>query len=242
MAEDTFYTIKDNIAHLKDNFIKYPEDSSWIETLTNNSTYNKKPFKMIDFELKVPKDFNDRKAEMENSKILYEALKDVPPFILANKLFWAWLLFDKCYKVALIMMQSKKATTFNNQWLGADTDRRGLFFGILSRMYYRVALTIDESLSNKYELTDYILENPLRYREISWRNIASCRHIVRGFVRGIKTVNETYTFREKGSYYAVLAKDLSRFGSVKLLDIVEENDIKSHIILCYIKLLKEKKF
>lgn len=241
MAEDTFYTLKKDIKQYLPFFKKNKTDSQWVNEITSNPTYITKRFEIDDFMFKVPKDNNDRLIEIENSKILYEAIKDLPPYVLANKYFWAWLMFEKCYRVALIMMKDKKETTFDNQWLGASTDRRGLFFGLISRMYFRVALTVDESLVDKYELTNYVLENPLRFRELSWRNIASCRHIVRGFVRGVKSVNEEYNNVEKGKIYADLAKELSTLGSIKVLDFITESEIEKFTEKTYIELLKEKR-
>lgn len=241
MAEDTFYSLKKDIGQYLPYFMKNKTDSQWINDITSNPTYITKRYEIEDFTLKIPEGNNDRLTEAENSKIIYEALKDLPPYVLANKYFWAWIMFEKCYRVALIMMKDKKETTFNNQWLGASTDRRGLFFGLISRMYFRVALTIDETLLDRYELTDYVLENPSRFRELSWRNIVSCRHIVRGFIKGIKKVNDVYNNVEKGVIYARLAKELSTLGSIKVLDFISESEIIEFTEKTYIGLLKEKR-
>ena len=76
-----------------------------------------------------------------------------------------------------IMMKINGVSTIRDHWLHAGGTRRGLFFGVLSRCYFRVVLTVDNSLQDKYELTKWIIDNPLRFREFTWRNFSSEKHL-----------------------------------------------------------------
>ena len=184
----------------------------------------------------MPSSPSDSKTITENSILMYEKLKHLPAYVLSNKYFWLWFMFERCYSVALAMMGEKEVTTFNNQWLLGG--RRGLFFGIISRCYYRVALTVDENNdSDRYYLTRFTFESPSRFRALTWRTFSSEKRIVMGFMKAIYDVI-TSTGCEK-SCYDELVKDLSRLGSVKILDMMSETDIYDFVSARYNKYLSD---
>ena len=60
-------------------------------------------------------------------------------------------MFDKGYEVSLKYMPVKKESSiFKDHWLISQGKRRGLFFGVLSRCYFRVALSVDDTLKDPY--------------------------------------------------------------------------------------------
>lgn len=103
------------------------------------------------------------------------------------------------------------------------------------RCFFRVELTaIHEKNTNKYDLTRWIIENPERFRNLSWRSFSSEKHLVRGVLQGEKrAVNEMG--RENNSIYPKIAKFVSVIGSAKLLDCISENDIEN---IVYQKMLE----
>lgn len=92
-----------------------------------------------------------------------------------------------------------------------------------------LALTVDESLPNKYELTNWVIENPERFRNLTWRSFSSEEHLVRGIIKGEKKVIDANPDLEKNSIYPEIAKYVSIIGSVRLLDIISEEDIAAMI-------------
>lgn len=124
------------------------------------------------------------------------------------------------------MMKINGVSTTRDHWLHSSGVRRGLMFGVLSRMYFRVALTIDNTLDDKYELTRWAVENLERYRNLSWRSLSSETHLVRGILKGEKLALEQSGVKEDNNWYPKLAKYVSYVGSVKILDIISEDDIK----------------
>ena len=134
MSDVTFATLKKNIDSYVENFKENPIDSSWINTITTESAFNIKRYQIEDFELKVPKNYNDHETELHNAITLYEHLSCLPAYVLAEPKFWMWIMFEKGYETALKSMEKIDATSFKHQWLFADGLRRGLFFGVLSRL------------------------------------------------------------------------------------------------------------
>lgn len=238
MSDVTYATLKKNIDSYVQYFLDNPKDGSWIDTITSENAFQVKKYQIEDFELKVPKDYSDRTTDFENAKILYENLNKLPGYILSEPRFWLWVMFEKGYETTLRGMEAINATAFKHQWLFSDGLRRGLFFGILSRLYYRVELTYDEENSDDpYFLTKYVMDNPIRFREISWRTISNHRFVVKAMLKAEMRVNEELEFEEKGSYFSALAKEICKLGSIKLIDAMDEKDLEEYIYNKYVVII-----
>ena len=220
-----------SLEHLKKNIntitkmIIENDSNEWIYDEFPKPLFVEKKYEIDDFSLENNPDSSDKEIDFRNSVILYQSLKDLPRYILIDQKFWLWLHFEKFYKNVKEMMQINGTSTIENMWMHEQGVRRGLMFGVLSRCYFRVQLTIDESLDDKYELTRWVIENPMRYRELTWRTYSSEEHIVRGAIKGEKKAVEEFGY-ENTSAYALVAKYISRIGSTKLLDIIEETEIE----------------
>ena len=194
-----------------------------------------------EFSLREPKDDKDRETDLYNSILLYERLHHLPLYVLTDERFWCWMNFEVGYKAALKYMPIKKGSSvFKDHWLLTQGKRRGLFFGVLSRCYFRVALSVDETLADKYELTKFVIDNPLRFRELTWRSFSSEKMIVLGTLKAEKRVLAEYPqLEEKSKHFAEIAKMLSKLGSVMLLDCMTEKDIEEYVYKKYKRIAEE---
>ncbi len=229
MTEDAINTLKSN-SKTANNYIKdWKDNSEWLSNIYSGQLYEEKKYKIPEFQLKISENGNYEEVDLENSLILYNSLKELPLYILTDERFWAWINFEKGYKSAIQAMPVKSDSTFSDHWLFTQGNRRGIFFGVLSRCYFRVALTIDENLEDKYELTKFIIENPERFRNLSWRSSSSEKHVVHGVIKAEKDITEKYGKLVKNSIYTDVAKEISLYASVRLIDVISENDIYNHV-------------
>jgi len=239
VSEDALITIKKNVSTVSE-YVKNEKENDWLSVVLHGVSpiFIEKKITIEDFELEENIKLQDKKIDYENSIKLYEHLKDVSRFILSSENFWLWLYLEKFYSVVRGFMPISSSSTFKDHYLFSGGIRRGIFFGCLSRMYYRVALTVDESKEDKYELTRWIIDNPERFRNLSWRAYSSEHHLVRGAIRGEKRFVEEYG--EDNKLYQEIAKKISLYGSVKLLDSISEEDIEN-MVYNSMKELKIKK-
>ncbi|MCR4661535.1 MAG: hypothetical protein K5765_05995 [Clostridia bacterium] len=229
LTEDCLAYLKENITKISE-LIKNNETNSWVNKTIPTSIYVEKKFKISDFILIDNPDSNDKDIDFKNSVSIYESLNCLPRYILCDERFWLWLHLDKFYPVVRNMMKIKKESTFRDHWLHSGGNRRGLMFGVLSRCYFRVALTIDENNPiDKYELTKWVIDNPERFRNLTWRSFSSEEHLVRGILKGEKRAIEENPSKELNSLYPKIAKYVSIIGSVRLLDSISEKDIEEMI-------------
>ena len=111
---------------------------------------------------------------------------------------------------------------------------------MLSRCYFRVALSVDTTLADPYELTRFVISNPLRFRELTWRSFSSEKMIVLGTLKAEKRIMEEYPdYEENTTQFGDIAKLLSKLGSVMLLDVMTEKDIEEYVYKKYKKMVEE---
>ena len=227
MSDSAIDYLRANTKFASKMIVENPDNHEWLKDVISGEIFITKKYEIDDFELATPEGPKDIETDFNNSILLFEHLKSLPQYVLSDERFWAWINFEKGYKAAIrIAPVTENNSVFANLWLFTQGKRRGQFFGIMSRCFYRVALSIDDTLDDKYELSRFVVENPLRFREFTWRNYSSLSHVVLGTLKAEKKYLDTHQVKEKGYYYDELAKSLSKAGSVCLLDVMSEEDIE----------------
>lgn len=237
MSDTALSYLEKNIDRITEK-IKENDKNDWIQSEFPEPLFIEKKFQITDFDLLDNPESKNKEIDFENSVALYESLKGLPRYIICDERFWLWLYFEKFYSQVKSMITIKNSTTIRLHWTFAEGTRRGLMFGVLSRMYFRVALSIDDTASDKYELTKWIIENNERFRNLTWRSYSSETHIVRGALKGEKKALEDSKLEENNSIYPVIGKYVSQIGSVRLLDAISESDIETFVYNKTLQLLK----
>ena len=160
MTDEALETLKANTSVITERLTENQTSSTRLSEFMPSELYVTKKYEIEEFTLRVPKDEKDRETDIYNSILLYERLHHLPLYVLTDERFWCWMNFEMGYEVALKYMPVKKnSSVFKDHWLLTQGKRRGLFFGVLSRCYFRVALSVDNTLDDPYELTKFVIEN-----------------------------------------------------------------------------------
>lgn len=232
LTEEALSTIKANFDKFTKIIKKNSRDSSEFISELPSDCFIEKKYQIEYFNLKLSDDGDYSKVDLDNAITLYEHLCGLPKHILGDEKFWMWLILEKCYAVSNQAMPIESGKNIiKDHWLFGQGRRRGLMFGVLSRAYYRVQLTKDNSLGDPYELTRFVTNNYLRYRELTWRSYSNNKTIVIGAIKAEKKVVEKYGLEIEGieEYYPNIAKYISQLGSVMLLDFMTEEYIISSV-------------
>ena len=243
MTDDALETLRENSDKVSEYIKENKLDSNWNSTIYNGKLYDVKKEKINDFELKVSLNDNYKEVELNNAIMLYESLKDLPRCILTDERFWAWINLNKCYKATTQAMPIKSSSTFKNMWLFTQGKRRGIFFGANSRLYFWTELTVDESIEDKYLYTKFVFENHERIRQLTWRANSNNKHIVLNVVKAEKNFYDKYAKNpeymeafnkcERGvdthNIYTAISKYLSLYGSIRVLDVISDEDLQNLI-------------
>lgn len=239
MTDEAVETLRSNVGTIIQKLQDNPDSSSWLRTYLSGEIYVTKKYEIEDFELEIPADSKDKDTDFRNSVLLYERLRDLPQYVLSDERFWMWINFEKGYKAALVYMPIDKESTFKNHWLFSQSNHRSLMFGVLSRTFYRVANSVDDSLLDKYEYTRFVVDNPNRYREYSWRSYSNEKKLILAALKAEKKALTKYDYPENNKLYPKLAAEVSKKASCMLLDVMAEKDIEEFVFKAHCRLIEE---
>ena len=233
ISDEALGTVKGNLDKFTNIVKNNPINSEpFIEELPEDCFIEKK-YIIEDFTLKTSEDGDYSKVDFDNAVVLYEHLKDLPKHALGDERFWMWIILNKAYAAAVQAMPIESGkNVIKDHWLFGQGRRRGLMFGALSRIYYRVYLTKDNTLDEPYQLTRFATENYQRYREFTWRGYSNNQKIVIGALKAEKAMVEKYGQKIETikDYYPEIAKFISQLGSVMLLDFMSEEYITKSVM------------
>ncbi len=236
MSEVAYLTLQKNPLDVYHGILNHSEDGSWIKEYLGFEPYEEKEYRIEDFQLQDKK--NNNEAMLDNSIILYEHLKDLPRYILCNPRFWAWIVFEKAYKAAQSSSKITGETFISSTWLITNA-RRSLMLGVISRFFFMVQISIDNSSSDKYELTKYLFSNAETYRNFCYRNIGMLKNVTLAVIRAQMDICSQLNISLINKQSAAMVKEASKIGSVMLVDIMTQDEIYT---ILYPKFMKIASF
>lgn len=238
MTEEAYRTLQKDCDGVLKMINDHPTDSSWLKDYLGFEPYEVKKYTIDDFELKIAEDYSE--VAYENAVTLFEKLNGLPKYILCNNRFWAWINMEKAYKQAKIATKQFNSQILKNLWFMSNS-RRDIMLGVMSRYYNMINVSVDESLTNKYELSEFILTTAETYRGFAYRNLGMIKNVTLGILQAEKDyVDATRTpiLKKPG---AQIVKYASRVGSVMLLDVLSKDEMRDAIYPKIDKIVKEFK-
>lgn len=232
MSEEAYRTLKKNSEEVYEMIVNHPSDSSWLKDYLGFEPYEIKKYTIENFTLNYDDEY--KKVEYDNAIVLYENLKSLPKYILCNIRFWAWITFEKAYKQAIASLPLKSSAIVKNWWLPGNS-RRDLMLGVISRLFFKVSVSIESEKENKYELTRFIMENSEAYRNIVFRNIGMIKNVSLGILQAELDAETLLNYPITVDRAREIMKDASRIGSVMLIDTLSKDEV--YEVLFY-KILK----
>jgi hypothetical protein len=230
MTDEAIETIRNNSVTVFNKLKENSLDSSWLKDIYSENPFKEKEYEIESFVLDFEQSGDYAKVDFANSIKLFENLKHLPRYILTDERFWAWINFTVGYKAARQAIPLKdKPTAFTDHWLFNSGNRRGIFFGVLSRCFFRVELSHDEKNSDPYHLSRFVIENVERFRNLTWRANSSQKKIVMGALKAEKMIEQEYKGKVANDIYPKVAIFIAKLGSVKLLDIFTEEEIYNEV-------------
>lgn len=236
MTEEAYKTLQRNAKEAYQKVIDHPSDCTWLKDYLGFEPFEVKTYVINDFDLKLNDDYS--KVALENAITLYETFKDLPRYVLCNPRFWAWVVFEKGYKASLQATKLKSASTFSNMWVPGNSkldneiliSKRNLIFGVMSRYFFAVEMSIDDELENKYELTEFLLSHIETFRTISYRSIGMIKNVSLSIIKVLRDFcsNNMLEVLPK-DYDRELMKEASRMGSVMLVDLMTKDEIYNYL-------------
>ena len=111
--------------------------------------------------------------------------------------------------------------------------------GVISRFFFMVQISIDNSSSDKYELTKYLFSNAETYRNFCYRNIGMLKNVTLAVIRAQMDICSQLNISLINKQSAAMVKEASKIGSVMLVDIMTQDEIYT---ILYPKFMKIASF
>jgi hypothetical protein len=208
------------------------ESNHWIsdfigyETWTKNLTFSvENPIK-----LKIPQGSDN--FDIDNVKILYEALKKLPLSTAIDERFWAYQTHVDCFdymraRWPLDRSSGEDPTNYViEHYFFSGTNERSILRNGMARLWWYGYLTYDENRPNRFELTEVLLKNLRIAGDLLERAFHRNRKILK-VILSIPLQNKLF---ENIFFDSEVIRDLCRhlnlLGGVTVLDSLDENDIR----------------
>ncbi len=192
--------------------------------------YGKKSFEIPESEvkhlagIKEPDDLAQKLVGLENddfsaAKVIYEAFENIPLLIASNESFWAYLTHTSLFHYAQkrwpnVLDKSATPIYIIDHWFVGG---KGLLRNTGASLWWTVHNTVDDTRSDKYELTSIMFKNySLRTNTFGSSLIIRHREAMIGILQFLLD-NPDITndfFEPRGNY---IAKYFNRLGAVKQL-------------------------
>ena len=221
----------DDIDHYKNNDHKYFLDKLNRGTYLKDSAYS-----VSDFTKELKYDEDEDICDAYNVKVLHEALKDIPTYILMDERFWVGLNFtimwDYIYKRRKTDVFDKKDTvkeeTIYNCFFTHTRHglKRGTYVNCVSRLFWAGELAYDSSNSNHYELVEQICQTgfPSTILLLSSSNILCRKDTMTGFLKATKDVRAAGTNINRNKLVKVV-RELNLIAGISILDLYPKDKI-----------------
>ncbi len=234
MKEVAYVTLQKNPEEVYKRIVNHPNDSSWLKEYLGFDPYEVKEYSIEDFTLKLSENYDE--VLFENSVILYEHLKHLPRYILCDPRFWAWITFEKAYEVAYATSNLTNSSVIGSSWLITNS-RRSLMLGVVSRFFFMVQISVEETKADKYELTQYLVTNMETYRGFCYRNMGMLKNVTLAVIRAQKDICDRLNMTLLDSQSAEMLKETSKIGSVMLVDVMSQEEIYELIVPKFLKII-----
>ncbi len=234
------YLKQDRISELKANLKaiaeRYGESAPWLDTYFGASSwYGATKGEMPEgIELMIPD--GKQHFDLENTKAVYSALRDLPLSLAIDERFWAYLTHVDYWdymRVRWPLENGVKTTKgpanyIREHYFFMPNRDRALIRNGISRLWWYGYISYDDSRSNPFELTEVLLEKLDIAQQLLERSYSRNTTITKTILSMLVEKKAAGTpFSHRGKQFRPLIMHLNAIGGVTILDVLAETDIRN---------------
>ena len=233
-------SIKENIENGN-----YYKKEVWVEDFFKDEKYEIDTLIDIDLPNLIVPDENEKIKigyDFENGKMLYEALKDLGREQLRDARFWIrlehmeyWYYMQKRWRLE---EGKNHESLIKNRYFFSKGSDSSTARNALTRLWYTVHYSYDESAENRYWLTEFLFGDNDLQELILERNFTRNEQFALNLIKIIKGFTEKEFYPDRKQKRGLFA-ELNRIGGVKILDFLDYNDMKD-IVEIYLKSVEKE--
>jgi len=228
-SEEALMDLRTNYEVYKEHY--YNRDGRWFDE------YLKRDNRVLEskFEFEMPKfnfDEDYSVSDRENVKIMYGALKHLPPSVAAQEKIWSCLAHtyfrDYTFYRLKKELDSKNDSRINSALFFKSGKNRSYFVHVLAKLWWVGYLTFDENnKDDPYWLTDFYCERDFTGKNIVFfsSSFTSNREITKGVLKALINLQREGV-KIKREHYISAARYLNIIGGARVLDILTSGEIE----------------
>jgi hypothetical protein len=222
-------------ADIAKNLDSYHQDAVWIEQYAAGKHCSLETnISLPDTFALLPPTDNDHLRDVENVKLLYQALKGLSPVQASDPRFWTylthvtfWPYMRQRWTVEEKPDEQRINYVASHYFLKTGSSRSLIRNGIANLWWYGY-LTYDENRLNPYELTEILLKKLDIARNILERNLGRNKTLLQSFLEFLAENPKITESGNKGrEVIRILVRQLNCHGGVCVLDTLNGIEIKS---------------
>lgn len=226
MNDEIYINCQNYAKDIADKIKEHPDSSDWMIAFGNGKPFDDTDFQIEDFDVFIPSSRDDNEAIVKTAISMHKALKDLPGHIIGDVRFWAWLTFTKMYKFLTSIFVPTEENVQSMVVPKAITARRMTMLQIIGRYYFMCDLVYSLDKEDPYYLAGYLIKRNELYRNLVYRNISDIPAVAKSVVVAQKEYEEQHPgVNLTGDHSRLLMKEVSSLGSVRLIDVIPENDL-----------------
>lgn len=229
LSEEKIETLatRENADIIKNNIRQNNNNNEWLKDFfRQEDPFTLSKVEMEDIEMDMSSE-NPEKTDFENSKRLFDALKNIPESMACDTRLWAGLTFGKFYAYMRYRynLDSKK-DYYKNKWLfQRKSKREDLFRQGISMLWWYAYITYDDSLANPYELTEFCFENKDFLISVYSRTYSGSKNVRLAIIQALRDFGLAGGAIKKKEIYNGMVKFISFLGGAYLIDTFTREEI-----------------
>lgn len=192
--------------------------------------------KSTNIQLKAPKLITESSTnkisdtDLENCKLLYTAMKDLPIDVATSPQFWSYLThityWDYMQKRHSIKDSTTKKTIKEKFFHASKFTRNGI-----ARLWWIAHTTYDSGYSDPFYLTEVLLKRQDLIVHILERNYSHNSNLTKFILKALDEYASSHIYSSKDGlpperHLRELCKEFNRIGATKIIDFLTYEDVR----------------
>lgn len=217
------------------NLLKYKEDESWVKEYFSGEDYCfSSNINIRDIKLNIPPKPREHK-DLENTIIIYDALKDLTIPQATDERLWAYLSHVTFWEYMRVRWDFEKRYSKSDE-VNFIKERyfcsssKGFLRNGISRLWWYGYSSYDKSYSDPYTLTKVLLRTQDVAQNILERSFSRNQLLTKILLRVLHDREKNGNGFPNKDMFRQLSKSINRIGGVTILDALDENDIEKIVV------------
>lgn len=213
---------------------KYYSDNIWLDDYFKNKGLfdycQESTLDMPKVELICTDEDDQIQYDIANTKIFYEAYKNLTPLQASDPLLWTALCHIPYREYVLKRWKKKDETvTIDKRFFASKAKASLLYYNALSRLWWSGYLTYDEEMksSNPWHLTEVLFSQQQIQKDIIDQPFSMNKAIMKGLLRALQRYSNENGRLKVDPVRKCCDAYLNHYGAVSILDTLSIEEIES---------------